>query len=116
LHLAHGDAEGAPTGAHFENLVLCDLLAWRDTQVRQPEITYWRTSGGHEVDFVIAKKRLLGVEVKAAKQPGMRDIAGLRTFLAEHPKQALGGVVVHGGSESYWLDDRIVAVPWWRVL
>jgi hypothetical protein len=41
---------------------------------------------------------------------------GLRTFLAEHPKQALGGVVVRGGDESYWLDDRIVAVPWWRVM
>jgi hypothetical protein len=30
--------------------------------------------------------------------------------------QALGGVVVHGGDESYWLDDRTVAVPWWRVM
>jgi hypothetical protein len=117
LHLAQGGAEGTPTGAQFENFVLCDLLAWRDTQVPQAEITYWRTSSGHEVDFVIeSKNRLVGVEVKAAKQPGMRDIAGLRTFLAEHPKQALGGVVVHGGDESYWLDERIVAVPWWRVM
>jgi predicted AAA+ superfamily ATPase len=75
--------------------------------------TYWRTSSGHEVDFVIeSKNRLVDVEVKAAKQPGIRDISGLRTFLAEHPKQAFGGVVVHGGDESYWLDDRIVAVPW----
>jgi predicted AAA+ superfamily ATPase len=117
LHLGNAGADGAPTGAHFENLVLCDLLAWRDTHVPRPEITYWRTSDGHEVDFVIEwKKRLVGVEVKAGKQPGMRDIQGLRTFLAEHPKQALGGIVLHGGIETYWLDERIVAVPWWRVL
>jgi hypothetical protein len=30
--------------------------------------------------------------------------------------EALAGVVVHGGDESYLLDDRIVAVPWWRVM
>ncbi len=46
----------------------------------------------------------------------MRDILGLHTFLAEHPKQALGEVVVHGVDETYWLDDRIVAVRWWRVM
>jgi predicted AAA+ superfamily ATPase len=117
LHLGHAGADGAPSGAHFENLVLCDLLAWRDTHVPRPEITYWRTAAGHEVDFVIEwKKRLVGVEVKASKQPGMRDIQGLRAFLDEHPKQALGGIVLHGGDESYWLDDRVVAVPWWRVM
>ncbi|MGH8136645.1 MAG: ATP-binding protein [Steroidobacteraceae bacterium] len=117
LHLGHAGAEAAPAGAHFENFVLCDLLAWRDTHVPRPDITYWRTAGGHEVDFVIEwKKHLLGVEVKAGKQPGMRDIQGLRAFLMEYQKSALGGIVLHGGDETYWLDDRIVAVPWWRVL
>jgi hypothetical protein len=37
-------------------------------------------------------------------------------ILAEHPEQALGGVVVHGGDKGYWLDDRILAVPWWPVM
>ena len=40
-------------GAHLENLVLMDLLAWRDTQARKPEVLYWRTATGEEVDFVI---------------------------------------------------------------
>jgi len=40
----------------------------------------------------------------------------LRAFLSEHPKTARGGVVLHGGKDSYWLDDKIVAVPWWRVM
>ncbi len=39
LHLA-GVSE--PTGAHLENLVLMDLLAWRDTQLDRPEVLYWR--------------------------------------------------------------------------
>jgi hypothetical protein len=117
LHLGHAGTEVEPTGAHFENLVLCDLLAWRDTHVPRPEITYWRTAAGHEVDFVIEwKRQLVGVEVKAGKQPTMRDIKGLRAFLAEHPRHARGGIVLHGGDESYWLDDKIIAVPWWRVM
>jgi hypothetical protein len=25
-------------------------------------------------------------------------------------------IVLHGGDESYWLDEKILAVPWWRVI
>jgi len=31
-----------PTGAHLENVVLHDLLCWRDARVERPEILYWR--------------------------------------------------------------------------
>ena len=43
MHLA-GQTE--PTGAHLENLVLQDLLAWRDTRTEPTEISYWRTASG----------------------------------------------------------------------
>lgn len=117
LHLGHAGADGEPSGAHFENMVLCDLLAWRDVQTPRSEITYWRTASGYEVDFVIERRRqLVGIEVKAGAHPAMRDIQGLRAFLDEHPGSARGGVVLHGGDESYWLDEKVVAVPWWRVM
>ncbi|MGH8285644.1 MAG: ATP-binding protein [Steroidobacteraceae bacterium] len=117
LHLGQAGADGEPSGAHFENFVLCDLLAWRDVHVPRPEVTYWRTASGHEVDFVIEwRRQLVGIEVKAGTHPTARDIRGLRAFLAEHPRRARAGVVLHGGNESYWLDEKIVAVPWWRVM
>jgi uncharacterized protein len=117
LHLASGGVELQPAGAHFENFVLCDLLAWRDLQTPRADVTYWRTASGHEVDFVLEQRRgLVGVEVKSGAQPTLRDITGLREFLNEYPRTARGGVVLHGGDESYWLDDRILAVPWWRVM
>ena len=117
LHLAARGSEVEPTGAHFENLVLCDLLAWRDVQSPRPEISYWRTASGHEVDFVIERGRaLVGVEVKAAERPRLKDVAGLSSFLSDHPRTARGGLVLHGGTESYWLQDRILAAPWWTVL
>jgi predicted AAA+ superfamily ATPase len=92
-------------------------MAWRDLRTPRAEVTYWRTASGHEVDFVIEwRRQLVGVEVKANSQPTLRDVAGMRALLSEHPKAARGGLVLHGGDESYWLDDKIVAVPWWRVL
>ena len=45
--------ESEPRGAHLENLVSTDLLAWRDLQARRPEVLYWRTATRIEVDFVI---------------------------------------------------------------
>ena len=117
LHLAHAGEGAEPDGAHFENLVLCDLLAWRDMQAPRAAVTYWRTASGYEVDFVLElRRRLIGIEIKAKPQPSLKDISGLRAFLDEHPKQALGGIVLHGGEESYWLDDRILAAPWWRII
>ena len=112
LHLGGGE----PSGAHLENYVLTDLLAWRDTETPRPEVTYWRTAGGAEVDFVIERKRkLLAIEVKAGSAPGPRDVAHLRTFCSEYP-EARGGVLLHGGDESFWLAENILAVPWWRVM
>ena len=50
LHLAEAEE---PDGAHLENLILHDPLAWRDARVERAELDYWRTSIGEEVDFVI---------------------------------------------------------------
>ena len=59
-----------PGGAHLENLVLHDLLAWRDARIEHAELGYWRTSIGEEVDFVIeAGGKLLPIEVKSTARP-----------------------------------------------
>ena len=61
LHLTQEDA---PRGSHLENLVLHDLLSWRDARLDRAEVLYWRTSIGEEVDFVVeAGDRLMPIEV-----------------------------------------------------
>ena len=113
LHLAGGE----PTGAHLENYILTDLLAWRDTETPRPEITYWRTAAGAEVDFVIERKhKLLGIEVKSSGAPTPRDAAHLATFQSEYGATVRGGLILHGGEEVYWLGEKLLAVPWWRVM
>jgi predicted AAA+ superfamily ATPase len=113
LHLA-GLSE--PTGAHLENLVLHDLLCWRDARVERAELLYWRTATGEEVDFVVeAGRRLLPIEVKATPRPRLRDAAPLRAFRTEYGKAARSGLLLHTGSTVEWLASDVLAVPWWRV-
>ncbi|MGB3053602.1 MAG: DUF4143 domain-containing protein, partial [Acidimicrobiales bacterium] len=113
LHLA---GESEPRGEHLENLVLLDLLAWRDLQPRRPEVLYWRTATGQEVDFVIeTPSRLLPIEVKAAARVAPADARGLEAFLDEYPDLADGALLLHTGSETYPLTRRVLAAPWWAV-
>ena len=114
LHLTE---TAEPGGAHLENLVLQDLLVWRDARLERAEITYWRTAIGEEVDFVIeAGGRLLPIEVKATNKPRLADAAHLRTFRAEYGKKARPGLLLHSGSTLEWLTPDVLAAPWWRVL
>jgi uncharacterized protein len=114
LHLAGGPTPG---GEHLENLVLHDLLCWRDTRLDHAEILYWRTVNGEEVDLVIETGgRLLPIEVKATKRPTVRDAAHLECFRSEYGKSARAGLLLHAGREIQWVTAGVLGVPWWRVI
>ena len=115
LHLASAPM---PTGAHLENLILCDLQAWCSSRARRPVVHHWRTATQTEVDFVVELPNgtVLPIEVKSTSSPGVGDTAGLRAFLAEYADLAIGGLLLHGGHDTLVLGKGIVAAPWWRVL
>ena len=114
LHLSQ---ETQPRGAHLENLVLHDLLAWRDARLDPAEIFYWRTTIGEEVDFVIESgDRLLPIEVKATTRPRRRDTTALRTFQAEYGHRSRAGLLLHTGTLTYWITPNILATPWSRLI
>jgi len=82
--------ETEPRGAHLENLVLTDLLVWRASELDAPEILYWRTAVGDEIDFVVEwQGRLLPIEVKSASRPRLADARGLQTFRTNTARQRL---------------------------
>ena len=113
LHLAGSEAEGA----HLENIVLHDLLVWRDARLERAELYYWRTTTGEEVDFVVESAgQLLPMEVKSTTRPRLADAAGLRSFRAEYGKRARRGLLLHNGDMLEWLTPDVLAAPWWRVL
>lgn len=69
----HLSREDEPRGAHLENLVLQDLLVWRDSRPSRVEVLHWRTTTNEEVDFVLeAEGALLPIEVKATRRPRLQ--------------------------------------------
>ena len=114
LHLA-----GIPTpeGAHLENLILNDLLAWRDARLDHAELGYWRTTTGEEVDLIVeAQGRLLPIEIKTTGKPRLADTAHLRSFRAEYDKKARAGLLLHTGTTLDWIAPDVLAAPWWKVV
>ena len=110
LHLA-GDTE--PDGAHLENLIACDLFAWRETRSRRPNILFWRTSKGAEVDFVVeTPRKLIPLEVKSSRSVRLSDTRHLDMFMSEYGDRVGAGVLLYAGHETYWLNERVLAVPW----
>jgi uncharacterized protein len=106
-----------PSGAHLENLVLQDLLAWREVRDPRPEVLYWRTTSGAEVDLVVESAgRLLPIEVKATRRPRVADAVHLRTFREEYGEASLTGLLLHDGETVEWLGAGILAAPWWAVV
>lgn len=114
LHLS---AEEAPRGAHLENLIVTDLFAWRETRTHRPNVLFWRTSKGAEVDLVVeTPRKLLPIEVKAASRVRTDDARHLSTFLEEYPEKADAGLLLHTGEDTYWLTDSVLAASWRSIL
>ena len=104
-------------GVWLENVVLNDLLAWRETEIIKPGVFFRRTITGEEVDLVLERgKRLLPIEVKAARNVRVSDARALDAFCAEFPRRAACGLLLYDGREILRLTKTTVAAPLGSVL
>lgn len=107
-------ANGDHLGAVLENFVANQLRAECALHPARPVLHHLREAAGRrEVDLVVetAAGRVIGIEVKATAAPRRRDarhLAWLRNALGD---AFLAGAVLHTGSASYSLGDRIQAAP-----
>jgi predicted AAA+ superfamily ATPase len=93
-------------GADLENLILSDLLVWREISVPRPSIYHWRTTNQGEVDSI----------VEAGKRQSRRDVRHLLTFQPEYGDAVAGCLLLHDGPDILPLADGVVATPWWNVI
>ena len=68
-------------GIAFEHFIAMELRSYLSYRRLRPELTYWRTHSGAEVDFVVGSSA--AIEVKAAARVSDRDLRGLRTLAEE---------------------------------
>jgi predicted AAA+ superfamily ATPase len=122
LHLADIDdsallERSLGAGTWLEGLVLNELLAWRETMVKKPALYFRRSVTGAEVDFVIEhRRRVLPIEVKAARVVRVADARALDDFAAEQGSRVPVAVLLYTGSDSVQLTARTIAVPLGAVL
>ena len=101
-------------GFWLEQAIFQSLQAWRALDLTSRRLYFWRDRSGREVDFVLEKNgALVALEIKAASQVTLSDIAGIKAF-----QQGLGadqrfrrGVVLHGGPARPLGENRY-ALPW----
>ena len=107
-------AEGNLAGGVLENFVLMELRkqsTWSSTT--QPELFYWRTASGQEVDVVLEDRagRVVGVEVKAAATLSGNDVRGLQALATAAGKHWVRGVVLYAGTEVIPFSANLHGVP-----
>jgi len=95
------DPQSSIDGSLLEGLVAQHLRAWisyrRSNQGDSIELSYWRTSSGNEVDFVLyGPKSFQAIEVKASQRLRPEYFSGLRSFKEDYPQAEL--TLVYGGT------------------
>ncbi len=98
-------------GSSFEGLVVEELSALAALHLVRPEIFFWRTQAGAEVDLLIIEgKRILPVEIKLGAAVDHYAVAGLRQCMKD-----LGlsrGWVITTARERRHLSAGIEIIPW----
>jgi predicted AAA+ superfamily ATPase len=101
-------------GASFEGLVIEELIAWAGDRLVRPEAFFWRTHAGAEVDLLLVHgRRIAPIEIKLASSVSARDVAGLRSCMADLSLSR--GFVVYAGDERRRLGGGVDLLPWAEV-
>jgi predicted AAA+ superfamily ATPase len=101
-------------GHSFEGLVIEEITALAREVLVRPEVFFWRTHAGAEVDLVVGDgRRLVPIEIKLGSVVDRYAVRGLRQAMAD-----LGldrGWIVTGSGERRRIGRDIEIVPWSEV-
>ena len=105
-------ASGPMGGAIMETAVLSEIFKTLTHRGIDPQIYFWRTLAGTEVDFVVeATTGLVAIEVKLSATPRPAMAAAIKTFQGDMKSAAMHGYVVHPGDIHLPLGPGVTALP-----
>ncbi len=105
-------ASGPMGGAIMETAVLSEIIKTITHRGMDPQIYYWRTVAGTEVDILVAADaKLVPIEVKLSATPRPAMASAVKTFQKDLGDKALAGYVVHPGDITLALGADVTALP-----
>lgn len=96
-------------GAAFEHFIFMELRAWSVYRNQNLPLSYWRTSSGQEVDFILGDGQL-ALEIKSSDNPTSDHLKGLRAWKEEHPNSRC--ILVCRSPAPRLTRDHIHILPW----
>jgi len=98
-------------GASFEGLVIEEVAQMAAERAVRPELHFWRTQAGAEVDLLVVHgRKVVPIEIKLGSSVDPRSLAGLRQCMAD--LRIARGWVVTTGTERRDIGHGITLVPW----
>ena len=102
------------SGSAYESWVFSELIKWKQLQPIDPEMYFYRTSAGMEIDFLISSEEIcLPIEAKLSKTVSHADARNIESFMKEHKKKTPLGLIVYPGRLLAEIRKNIWAVPDW---
>ena len=105
-------ASGPMGGQILETAVLSEIVRTYTHRGIEPQVYFWRTSSGNEVDFIVESEgRLIPIEVKQNSTPRPAMANSIKTFMSDFDDRANSGYVVNLGDMRLPLGSNVISLP-----
>jgi uncharacterized protein len=100
-------------GRLLENYVMHEMFKQSGWSRIQPQIYYYRSTAGKEVDFLLENRagEIVGIEVKAASTVTQGDFSGIMELKASLGEHFIRGIVLYLGQRTVPFGNNLSAVP-----
>lgn len=99
-------------GPLLETWIHAELRKLMALQAPAPELSFWRTRTGQEVDFLLERGgEAVGLEVTWSATIDRRKLKALDGCRRDFGKRWRLGVLLHGGTEAVAIDAQTAAIP-----
>ena len=113
LRDAEHAASGPLGGVILETAVLSEIVKALSHRGMTPEVYFWRTLPGTEVDILVdvGGGKLVPIEVKLSATPRPAMARAIRALQSDQPDEVAAGYVVHPGDLRLPLGPGVTALP-----
>ena len=107
---------GPMGGAILETAVLSEIVRTITHRGVSPQVFFWRTTAGTEVDFIVdSYSRLIPIEVKLSATPRHAMATSIAVFQRDLLNKSAQGFLIHPGNLQSPLGTGVMALPFAQI-